>query len=79
MRLLDSRLQQVALKALAEQVAKWKAQKGAAMMDATNELLVLASTPTYDPNRYWDSQRGGFVNGPFRISMNQANVRVNWP
>ena len=56
---LDSRLQQVALKALAEQVAKWKAQKGAAIvMDATNgELLVLASTPTYDPNATGISRR----------------------
>ena len=52
---LDSRLQELAVKALAAQVAKWKAKKGAAIvMDATNgELLVLASTPTYDPNRYW--------------------------
>ena len=52
---LDSRLQQLAVKALAAQVAKWKAKKGAAIvMDATNgELLVLASTPTYDPNSYW--------------------------
>ena len=51
-------------------------------MDATNgELLVLASTPTYDPNRYWDFPRGGFVNGPFRISMNQArrSSRSTWP
>jgi len=52
---LDARLQELAVKALAAQVAKWKAKKGAAIvMDATNgELLVLASTPTYDPNRYW--------------------------
>ena len=52
----------MALKALEEQVAKWKAQKGAAIvMDATNgELLVLASTPTYDPNRYWDFPTGRF-------------------
>ena len=52
---LDARLQELAGKALAAQVAKWKAKKGAAIvMDATNgELLVLASTPTYDPNRYW--------------------------
>ena len=71
---LDSRLQQVALTALAEQVAKWKAQKGAAIvMDATNgELLVLASTPTYDPNRYWISPPGDFVNGLFRISTSRA-------
>ena len=52
---LDARLQELAGKALAAQVDKWKAKKGAAIvMDATNgELLVLASTPTYDPNRYW--------------------------
>ena len=52
---LDSRLQQLAMEALAAQVKTWNAQKGAAIvMDATNgELLVLASTPTYDPNRYW--------------------------
>ena len=52
---LDTRLQELAAKALAAQVTKWKAKKGAAIvMDATNgELLVLASTPTYDPNRYW--------------------------
>ena len=52
---LDARLQELAVNALAAQVTKWKAKKGAAIvMDATNgELLVLASTPTYDPNRYW--------------------------
>ncbi|MBA4732861.1 MAG: penicillin-binding protein 2 [Synechococcus sp. MED-G133] len=52
---LDARLQELAVKALAAQVGNWKAKKGAAIvMDATNgELLVLASTPTYDPNRYW--------------------------
>ena len=52
---LDSRLQELAVEALAAQVQTWKAKKGAAIvMDATNgELLVLASTPTDDPNRYW--------------------------
>jgi cell division protein FtsI (penicillin-binding protein 3) len=52
---LDSRLQELAVKALAAQVAQWKAKKGAAIvMDVTNgELLVLASTPTYNPNQYW--------------------------
>ena len=52
---LDARLQELAAKALSAQVATWKAKKGAAIvMDVTNgELLVLASTPTYDPNRYW--------------------------
>ena len=52
---LDSRLQELAVKALAAQVAQWKAKKGAAIvMDVTNgELLVLASTPSYNPNQYW--------------------------
>ena len=59
---LDSRLQELAVKALAAQVAKWKAQKGAAIvMDVTNgELLVLASTPTYNPNQYWSFPTGRF-------------------
>ncbi len=59
---LDARLQELALKALAQQVTKWKADKGVAIvMDVTNgELLVLASTPTYDPNRYWDFSPGLF-------------------
>ncbi|BEV35834.1 penicillin-binding protein 2 [Synechococcus sp. M16CYN] len=59
---LDSRLQQLALNALTKQVAEWKAKKGAAIvMDATNgELLVLVSTPTYDPNRYWSFPTGRF-------------------
>ncbi|HJN36255.1 MAG: peptidoglycan D,D-transpeptidase FtsI family protein [Prochlorococcus sp.] len=52
---LDARLQELSVRALAAQVRKWKAQKGVAIvMDVTNgELLVLASTPTYDPNTYW--------------------------
>ena len=59
---LDSRLQELAVKALAAQVAQWKAKKGAAIvMDATNgELLVLASTPTYNPNQYWSFPTGRF-------------------
>ena len=59
---LDGRLQELAVKALSEQVTKWKAQKGAAIvMDVANgELLVLASTPTYDPNRYWSFDPGRF-------------------
>ncbi len=52
---LDARLQELAAKALADQVKQWKAKKGAAIvMDVRNgELLALASTPTYDPNSYW--------------------------
>ena len=59
---LDSRLQEVSVKALAAQVKKWKAKKGAVIvMDATNgELLVLASTPTYDPNHFWKFKPGRF-------------------
>ncbi len=53
---LDARLQELALKELKKQVLKWDAKKGVAIvMDVTNgELLALASTPTYDPNQYWD-------------------------
>ncbi len=52
---LDARLQELAAKALTAQIKKWKARKGVAIvMDVRNgELLALASTPTYNPNRYW--------------------------
>jgi cell division protein FtsI (penicillin-binding protein 3) len=52
---LDARLQQVAQQALARQVKQWSAKRGAALvMDAqTGEMLALASTPSYDPNRFW--------------------------
>ena len=52
---LDARLQEVAVKALSKQVHKWQAKKGVVIvMNVQNgELLALASTPTYDPNRYW--------------------------
>ena len=59
---LDARLQQVAQMALAKQVKKWKAQRGAALvMDVSNgELLALASTPTYNPNQFWKYKPGLF-------------------
>ena len=59
---LDSRLQELSAKALTAQVKKWNAKKGAVIvMDASNgELLVLASTPTYDPNRFWQFHPGRF-------------------
>ncbi len=59
---LDSRLQQVAQQALARQVKQWSAKRGAALvMDARNgELLALASTPGYDPNRFWQYNPGLF-------------------
>ncbi len=59
---LDARLQQVAQTALAKQVKQWSAKRGAALvMDArTGEMLALASTPTYDPNRFWSYNPGLF-------------------
>ncbi len=53
---LDVRLQEVAVKEISKQVKDWNAKKGAVIvMDIeTGELLALASTPSYDPNRYWD-------------------------
>jgi cell division protein FtsI (penicillin-binding protein 3) len=59
---LDARLQQVAQQALANQVAKWKAKRAAALvMDVRNgEMLALASYPTYDPNRFWKFNPGLF-------------------
>ncbi|GCE64312.1 penicillin-binding protein 2 [cyanobiont of Ornithocercus magnificus] len=59
---LDSRLQRLARKALSRQVIRWKANRGMALvMDVRNgELLALTSTPTYDPNRYWNSSPAYF-------------------
>tara|TARA_Y100001968_G_C19451722_1_gene769142 strand:+ start:3040 stop:4725 length:1686 start_codon:yes stop_codon:yes gene_type:complete len=52
---LDARLQELALEALDKQVKNWNAAKGVAIvMDVNNgDLLALASSPTYDPNKYW--------------------------
>ncbi len=59
---LDARLQEVAQQALAQQVKQWKANRGVALvMDVRNgEMLALASTPTYDPNRFWSYNPGLF-------------------
>ncbi len=59
---LDARLQQVAQQALIRQVRQWHAKRGAALvMDArTGEMLALASTPSYDPNRFWSYNPGLF-------------------
>lgn len=59
---LDARLQQVAQQALTKQVKQWRAKQGAALvMNARNgEILALASTPTYDPNRFWSYSPGLF-------------------
>ncbi len=52
---LDARLQELAIKSLTDEVKRWNAAKGVAIvMNAlTGELLALASTPTYNPNEYW--------------------------
>jgi cell division protein FtsI (penicillin-binding protein 3) len=59
---LDARLQQVAQLALSKQVKQWRAKRGVAIvMDVRNgELVALASTPTYDPNRFWTYKPGLF-------------------
>ncbi len=53
---LDSRLQELSVKALSVAVQEWNAKRGAAIvMDVTSgELLTLASTPSYDSNSYWN-------------------------
>jgi len=53
---LDVRLQEVAVKEITKQVKQWNAKKGVVIvMDVTTgELLALASTPSYDPNKFWD-------------------------
>ena len=59
---LDARLQQVAQLALTKQVKQWRAKRGVAIvMDVRNgELVALASTPTYDPNTFWNYKPGLF-------------------
>ena len=53
---LDSRLQKIAFNILSKQVKKWNAKKGLAIVMNVNngEILALASTPSYDPNKFWE-------------------------
>lgn len=53
---LDMQLQRTAHRALQVQLERFQAKRGAAIvMDAhTGELLVVATVPSYDPNRYFE-------------------------
>ncbi|MEM8504035.1 MAG: penicillin-binding protein 2 [Cyanobacteria bacterium P01_D01_bin.1] len=55
---IDNRLQRVAQENLAATVAEYRAKRGALIvMDAqTGDILTLAIAPTYDPNRYYDTE-----------------------
>lgn len=61
---LDMRLQRSAHDILSAQVQRYKAERGTAIvMDPhSGEILAMASSPTYDPNRYYD----GYDIGLFR-------------
>ena len=52
---IDSKLQKASLNALTKQVNKWKAKRGfAIVMNVNNgEIISLVTTPSYDPNKFW--------------------------
>ncbi|MBO6979140.1 MAG: penicillin-binding protein 2 [Prochlorococcus marinus XMU1428] len=52
---LDSKLQKASFNALSNQVSKWEAKKGfAIVMDVNNgRILSLVTVPSYDPNKFW--------------------------
>ncbi len=52
---IDSKLQKASFNAISKQVSKWKAKKGfAIIMDVNNgRILSLVSTPSYNPNKFW--------------------------
>ncbi len=52
---IDSKLQKASFSALSNQVSKWKAKKGfAIVMDVNNgRIISLVTVPSYDPNKFW--------------------------
>lgn len=61
---LDSRLQRIAQQGLEATIKEHGAKRGAVIvMDSHNgEILTLAVTPTYDPNRYYEAEIEQFKN-----------------
>jgi cell division protein FtsI (penicillin-binding protein 3) len=73
---LDGRLQRVAQTALQEQVDKFKARGGyAVVMDAhTGEVLALANTPTFDPNRVQNHEADAWRLRPLTDTFEPGSV-----
>jgi len=52
---IDSKLQKASYNALSNQVSKWKAMKGFAIVMDVNDgrILSLVTVPSYNPNKFW--------------------------
>lgn len=61
---IDSRLQRVAQRNLASTLAQHRAKRGTVLVmdSASGEILAMAVSPTYDPNRYYDADVEQFKN-----------------
>lgn len=73
---IDGRLQRVAEQALQEQVDKFKARGGyAVVLDAkTGEVLALANTPTFDPNRVQNHEADAWRLRPLTDTFEPGSV-----